>query len=300
MPPRTHNPRRTAGLGLVGLILALAGCESLRDIAPGLPTDSVAAGPAAPTVRKPGKHWLRLSQYVFYSDSPLAEDDPLFRDLEGLPEQIQRELRLPPGTQVVQVFLFPSQDAYEAFMREHYPWLPVRRAYFIADQKRPGTPEDLVVYTWMGEHLRTDLRHELTHAVLHGVLKGVPLWLDEGLAGFFEQPVAHDGVNPAHLDALRRGDFTPDLARLEQLAAVKQMEKAEYREAWAWTHFFLRGDAAARTALLGYLAELRNDPDPGPLLPAVRAAVADPDRALLDHLNRTELPTPIARTSAVE
>ena len=40
----------------------------------------------------------------------------------------------------------------------------------------------------MGDHLRTDLRHELTHALLHGVLKDVPLWLDEGLAGFFELP----------------------------------------------------------------------------------------------------------------
>ncbi|GIT30210.1 MAG: hypothetical protein Ct9H300mP1_22560 [Planctomycetaceae bacterium] len=31
-----------------------------------------------------------------------------------------------------------------------------------------------------------DLRHEFTHGVLHSSLKRVPLWLDEGLAEYFE------------------------------------------------------------------------------------------------------------------
>ncbi|MCZ2343765.1 MAG: DUF1570 domain-containing protein [Bacteroidales bacterium] len=294
---RFPNLIRTGFLGLTVGMTASAGCESLRTLAPTLPAGTTPAPtpPTSTTVHKPGKHWLRLSQYVFYSDAPLTADDPLFRELEGLPEQIQRELKLPPSTQVIQVFLFNSQDAYESFMRERYPWLPVRRAYFIADQKRPGTQDDLVVYTWLGEHLRTDLRHELTHAILHGVLKGVPLWLDEGLAGFFEQPVGHDGVNPSHLDTLRKSTFTPDLARLEKLGQVKQMEKAEYREAWAWVHFCLRGNPGAKTALLSYMARLREDADPGPLLPALQAAVPHPGPALLDHLARTELPGPVAR-----
>ena len=72
----------------------------------------------------------------------------------------------------------------------------------------------------MGDHLRTDLRHELTHALLHSVLKDVPLWLDEGLAGYFELPPENDGVNPQHLELLRRGPFQPDLARLESLEQV--------------------------------------------------------------------------------
>lgn len=302
MPSRITKLVRTCIAGLAVAVGAAIGCESLRTLPDTVPP-GVAASAQQPTttaILKPGKHWLRLSQYVFYSDTPLAADDPVFRELEGLPEQIQQELRLPPGTQVIQVFLFDSQEKYEAFMRERYPWLPVRRAYFIADGKKPGAQEDLVVYTWLGEHLRTDLRHELTHAVLHGVLKGVPLWLDEGLAGFFEQPVAYDGINPSHLDTLRRGDFQPDLTRLEKLGQVKQMEKAEYREAWAWVHFCLRGDPAARTALLQYLALLRDNPNPGPLLPTLQATIPNPDRAILEHIARTELPTPVARGRIAE
>ena len=51
---------------------------------------------APPAVaKKPSKYQQRRSQYVFYSDFPLEMSDPLFRELEELPEQLQNELRLP-------------------------------------------------------------------------------------------------------------------------------------------------------------------------------------------------------------
>ena len=62
------------------------------------------------------------------------------------------------------------------------------------------------------------------------------------------------------------------------------MEKPEYREAWAWTHFLLRGDPQARAALLDYVQELRTNPTPGPLLPKLQAAYPDPAAALTEHL----------------
>jgi hypothetical protein len=136
----------------------------------------------------------------------------------------------------------------------------------------------------MGEHLRTDLRHELTHAVLHGVLKGVPLWLDEGLAGFFELPPSSDGVNASNRDTLLAGPFVPDLARLEKLGQVKQMEKPEYREAWAWVHLLLRGSPEVKAVLLDYVQTLRTNPNPGPILPKLTDAAGDPAKALTDHL----------------
>ncbi len=285
--PRPAVRARLAALALVGL----AGCESLRPAAPVPPAGGPAPLAAASIPKKPGGIYPpgRVGPFVFYYDAPFPADDPVFRDLETLPDQIQRELRLPVGTAFVQVYLFPDQDKYEAFMRDRFPWLPPRRAYFVTDQKRPGGADDLQVYTWMGDHLRTDLRHELTHGLLHGVLKGVPLWLDEGLAGFFEQPVEADGVNFDHLDKLRRaGPF--DLARLEKVTKVEQMEKPEYRESWAWVHYCLRGDPAARAALLEYLQALRETPAPGPLVPRLRAILPDPEAAVAAHLQRTAVP----------
>ncbi len=286
MPRRFPRPARLAGLAAVGC--GLVGCESIKTHAPAIPVPGGARAQAAGLApKKPGGAHppLRVSRFVFYADTPLIADDPIFRELERLPDQLADELRLPESTAVIQVYLFADQEKYEAFMRDRYPWLPVRRAYFIADQRRPGAGDDLQVFTWLGDHLRTDLRHELTHALLHGVLKSVPLWLDEGLAGYFEQPPANGGVNWDHLDKLRQG-LAPDLARLEKIREVKQMEKPEYREAWAWTHFLLRGDPSARAALLDYIQELRSNPTPGVILPRLQAAYPDPATALTEHLGR--------------
>ena len=121
----------------------------------------------------------------------------------------------------------------------------------------------------MGDHLKTDLRHELTHALLNAVLKGVPLWLDEGLAGYFELPPANEGLNLVHLEILQRGPFEPDLARLERFDQVRQMEKPEYRESWAWVYFMLHADPATRRVLLDYLQILhQSQPRPAPAAPA--------------------------------
>jgi hypothetical protein len=288
-PPRRRRIIAVAtAAGVLGL--TVGGCETLKSggqLAPAA-SDATALAATQAVPRRPSQHWLRVSQYVFHSDSQLDANNPLFQELEDLPEQIQTELMLPPGETLVQVFLFDSQERYEAYMQARYPRLPLRRAYFIAEP-RAGGGDDLLVFTWLGENLRTDLRHELTHATLHGVLKGVPLWLDEGLASFFELPPSTDGVNVGHLDALRRGPFLPDLARLEKLGQVRQMEKPEYREAWAWVHLMLRGRPEARQVLLDYVQQLRTTPNPGPLLPKLKDALIDPNQALADHLARADV-----------
>ena len=74
-----------------------------------------------------------------------------------------------------------------------------------------GGPRDLLVYTFWSDHLRQDLRHELTHALLNGVTKEVPLWLDEGLAEYYELPPERDGMNAGHLQAFRKGEVTANL-----------------------------------------------------------------------------------------
>lgn len=299
--------RRVAArlLGWAGALLAAAGCETLlprpqptepvaetkSDV---VPARGVEPGPSPAT--PPGKESTRRGPYVFYHDFTVDRADPLFAELEALPDEVCGELGLPPYTGIVQVFLFDTQDRYERYMRSRYRHLPTRRAYFIAEPRVGGGADDLKVFTWTGDHLRADLRHELTHALLHGVLKDVPLWLDEGLAGYFELPPEQRGVNPQHLEMLRRGPFLPDLGRLERLDQVRQMEKPEYREAWAWVHLMLRGPAPAKAALADYLQQLRGTDRPGPLQPRLREALGDPEAALADHLAR--LATPRTRAAA--
>jgi hypothetical protein len=295
MMPEAESPARHPGrttvvlVAVCCLVFAILGCESFRQTGFQTPTLPETPQLRQDQAKRPAKHWLRVGQYVFYADSPLDQNDPLYRELAELPDQIQTELQLPPGESMIQVFLFENQDRYDAFLKSRYPKFPNRRAYFVAEPRGTG-PDELLVFTWMSDNLRTDLRHELTHATLHSVLKGVPLWLDEGLAGYFELPPSANGVNPSHLEVLRRGPFQPDLGRLEKLGQVNQMEKPEYREAWAWVHLMLRGDVQARGVLLEYMQQLRTTSSPAPLLPRLREIAADPNQALADHLTRTEFP----------
>jgi len=253
------------------------------------------AGPVAP-----GKHWFRESQFVFLYDFDLPREQPLFRELVDLRGQVYKELQLPSSRATVQVYVFQDREHYEQFMTARHPELPKRRAFFLAQARTPGGPEDLVVYTYWGEKIREDLRHELTHALLHSVLKDVPLWLDEGLAEYFEAPPEAHGTNYQHLNQLRLSGDTlhPDLTRLEGLSKVEQMTPAEYREAWAWVHLMLRDRSEAKTVLLTYLQKLRTNSDPGPLEPSLVAVFPHPNDALEKHLARLDSgtnPTPTAQ-----
>lgn len=241
----------------------------------------------------PGKYGFRRSSYYFLFDFDLNQKLPLFRELEVLRDQVYKELQLPTADTVIKVYIFEDKERYERFMQARYPELPKRRAFFVAQPPRMGGAEDLLVYTYWGDgvKVREDLRHELTHALLHSVLLDVPLWLDEGLAEYFEVPPECKGVHYQHLNLIRRaanGPFQPDLARLEQLSQVQQMSPAEYRESWAWVHLMLRDTPEAKAVLLDYLQQLRVNRNPGFLGPKLAQAFPVLNEALEKHLARLD------------
>jgi hypothetical protein len=281
--------RSDAGTRSIALLLCsflLAGCSIFRGETAS--DDREKSDAALPSVPGPGKFHHRESQYVFYSDFQLNPTLPLFKELSDMREQICRELQLPPSNTVIQVFLFEDQERYEKFMRSRYSELPVRRAFFIKQPRNGGNADDLLVFTFWGKDVRQDLRHELTHGILHSVLKDVPLWLDEGLAEVYELPPENNGVNPGHMEQIRKTSFQPNLAKLEQLSEVKHMQRPEYREAWAWAHFMLRGKPESKTALLDYLQTLRVPNPTGQLLPKLREVHPSPNEALVEHLSRLD------------
>jgi hypothetical protein len=125
---------------------------------------------------------------------------------------------------------------------------------------------------------------------LHGSVASLPLWLDEGLAEYFESPHEPGGANREHLSLLMSDEkepWVPDLVRLEGLADVRQMSPRDYREAWAWVHFLLQGTPENRERLREYLSDLRTSaPDAAPLSQRFQQ-VEDPEstnRELLVHL----------------
>lgn len=268
---------------LVAILATACGCNLFRFAVVHPERDPPSVGPAP----LPHKFQQKVEQFVLISDFEFV-DPPLFKDLRRLHKDVNDELKLPAArsSNPILVYLFEDRDHYERFMHSRYPDLPMRRAFFVAQPRGVGGGDDLLVYTFLGDHLRQDLRHELTHAMLHSVLKDVPLWLDEGLAEYFELPPEVRGVNRAHLALMRREGFHPDLARLEQLNLVQQMTPAEYREAWSWVHLMLHGNPEGRQVLLSYLKQLRTTPTPGPLMPRLKTCYPDMNDALRGHLAR--------------
>lgn len=281
------------------LIAAWLACASILLVQTGCATTSTARNTLVPT-----GHKTQAGPYAIYTNFPLAPDDSAVRQLQSLERQIEATLglRVDPGEAPVEVYILDDRKAFTHFLTFYYPELPPRRAFFFAQGPRR------VVYTYLGDRLEEDLRHEATHALVNAACDDLPLWLDEGLAEYFEVDPALDGRNDEHLKRLPAdlaSGWTPDLRRLEALQDVRQMTPRDYRESWAWVHYMLHNSAASRSALLGYLRDPRRAEGPS-LADRLESVGAEDSPRLLAHLNRVregelavERDPSIARASTV-
>ena len=210
----------------------------------------------------------------------LAPLDAFFQELSGLEQELQRTLAVPPTSARVEVFLLADEDSHRRFLSELYPHVPYRRALYVQRSGRGA------VYAYQHAELPVDLRHECTHALLHASLSMVPLWLDEGLAEYFEMPEAGRAFDHPHLSALRwnlRLGMLRSVESLEEHSELKDMGGVEYRFAWAWVHFMLHGPLPVHRALVEYLADIRRGESPGLLSERLRMATPDLDERMIQH-----------------
>lgn len=202
----------------------------------------------------PTNHKFRAGPFLISSDFELKADSPVVLGLKSLEGEVARSLDLDDTTAdaVIEIYILNDRESFSHFLKFYYPELPSRRAFFMA---RDGSR---VVYTYASPKLEEDLRHEATHALLNLRFGDLPLWLDEGLAEYFEVVDAADAGARKHLDRLPADlakGWKPDLVRLEGLKNIHQMTPDDYREAWAWVYWFLNQPGPRRASLLAYLRE---------------------------------------------
>jgi len=253
-------------VGWLVIVGPLGGCAASLAVRPTLPS--------AYRVDRP--------PLVFHTDFPLASQHRLLEEMIARRDDLGRLLGLPGSNEPIHVYLFEDAARFEAFVRRYHPDFPDRRAFFLETDTR------LVVYAQWGDRVAEDLRHEVTHAYLHAVVPNLPLWLDEGLAEYFETPRGQRGLNGEHLQLLtarlRHGDWVPDLARLEALPESLDMSLADYAEAWAWTHLLLEGPPPGRAILQSFLQHLRQYGWAEPISTRLFQALPAPHQALVDHI----------------
>ena len=198
--------------------------------------------------------------------------------------ELCRRLGLPALREQVHVYVFDGEDKLRKFMQTSHPTFPDRRAFFVE------TETELAIYAQGGERLATDLRHEMTHAYLHSAMANLlPLWLDEGLAKYFEIPPGQHGLNRQYVqqiaDAMQQGAWHPNLRRLEQLDPTGDMSQADYVESWAWVHYLLESQPPQADLLRQYLADLRPKQRPvESFTTRLTALVGHPEWELLEHV----------------
>ena len=230
----------------------------------------------------PADKTIVCDQLVINSDFTLPKKHRLLAELTLRRSDIAARLQLPTSDEPINVYLYKNETDYRKYMVSQFPDFRDRRALFVKDDT------SLKVIAHWGPRVGEDLRHEVTHGYLHSVVPNLPLWLDEGIAEYFETQRGKRGFNSPHVyllsNAFRRGDWTPDLQRLEAIKRPESLTQSDYAEAWLWVHFLIESDTHSRKFLQDYLARLRMSGQAGDVTEKLEEWDLDVQQRLLDHL----------------
>lgn len=267
---RRGSPRRALATVAGCLVLASTGCRALT-----------------PDPTLPLQHELVERPLVIHSDFRLPPDHPVLDQLVAEREAVAERLRIVVPERPIPVYLFERAEAYHAYIGRRFPEFPSRRAFFVETDDAPA------VYAYYGERVAEDLRHEVAHGYLHAAIPNIPLWIDEGLAEYFEVPPGRRGFHASHLARLTTlldmAAWHPRLERLESIVSVAQMRQRDYAEAWAWVHFFLETTPARRQRLRAYLRDLQTGRPAAPLSQRLGGPVDAVERQLITYVRQLEL-----------
>jgi hypothetical protein len=194
--------------------------------------------------------------FVLRADAKLPNAPSILSELQELQEDLVKTLGIDPAADWIEIYIYRDRAALDRFTADLLPDSEPRPALFVQG-RGPA-----MVLTYRGDNLAVDLRHETTHALLHQYVENLPLWLDEGLAEYFEEPVDRRRDHHAHLSALREPgaiDDLPSLTQIEAKSDLSELALRDYQAAWAWTHYLLHGPLVLRAELRAYLADSAED-----------------------------------------
>ena len=233
-------------------------------------------------VNAPARCIESYQHITFTSDSPFDTSQEWVRALAHHQQTVANLLDRKPTSPPIRVVLFDNGEEYFQFCRQNFPNLPERRALFV----KHG--QNFILYAVRGKELPVDLRHETTHAYLHHLVPGIPLWLDEGLAEYFEigdhREVGHE-KHLKHVVQLLDDGWKPNLPKLEQHRDMTTFGSDQYAESWLWVHFCQHYSPVTQSVWKKYLHDLaKAEHATGvPLQPRIYKAIPNADELLIAH-----------------
>lgn len=226
---------------------------------------------------------------VCASDQPLSDMEMIIREIAQLQHDLKAYLAIAEAREKIELCIFSSEKSYLTFLRKEFPDAPMDRRALYVKKKGPG-----IVLVQKTKDFEVDLRHEMTHAILHASIDRIPIWIDEGLAKYFEPPPDRRAFSNPYISRIRRNcnfGLVPSLERLEKLRDVGEMDVKEYRESWAWVHFMIHDSPQTHQLLADYLFLLSehsrdtgsaNAPPPR-IAPSLRKTAKDPVAQFKKH-----------------
>lgn len=199
---------------------------------------------------------FQFEQFHVHSEVLAGLVFPAIKELPPLKQRLAEALQIEVSDTTIDILIFSSSANYRAYIRQRVPEAVNRPAVFVKG------PDALWVHLVYKQGWEVDLRHETTHALLHGSLPYMPIWLDEGLAKYFELPTSAQGMQTGYRNGIVwRNRFRQSLRtkELEQLRQISDVRGEHYRDSWAWVYFCLHHSDDSRRFLQEYLQTIQRE-----------------------------------------
>ena len=234
----------------------------------------------ARAAREPWAEQRQIGPFAVHSQFSLKAHAGLFADLAQIQQDLKRCLAIGEPREPIQMYLFSDKASYRRYVGARFPKAPNRPALFI---KSGGVS---MVFAYRSKQFEIDVRHETTHALLHADLPMVPLWLDEGLAEYFEVAPKDRARGNSYMGTMRlmaQLGVAPKISALEKKSSVSEMGGSHYRYCWAWVHFMLHGPGEAHRELVRYLDDIRAKTPPGQLSERLSRRIPQLNKQFVKH-----------------
>ena len=217
----------------------------------------------------PKSHKLETKHYLIESDIDIKTCKDAARVLEGALEFYAGDLgwRVQKKGDAAQrrfrVFIFSGKAGFDSYLKDLGGVPPIHTA---AGLYVPSLRQLLIWNLPNRTNMLSTIRHEGLHQYLDVVLPNIPVWLNEGLAEYFERSrtaLGKPSPTTIHHSHLRRL-----AARPSALNPIKLMHSTRnqfygnpahnYAQAWALVHFMRRGPHKWRRIFKTLVAELRS------------------------------------------
>jgi hypothetical protein len=219
------------------------------------------------------------SGFHFYSLGPPKVLEQQIQGVLRLPEELNQELGIAFRGLDVHILVFDSRRSLDEYLHRYYPGLRAANSMYIRDQG-PG-----LILTWFHADWLVDVRHEATHALLHAKRASIPLWIDEGLAEYFEYPSGSSSgdsfaikSHPVHTKLihtqLRFGQFA-NLEEQERWDPNKRLSNQQYRDAWGSVAFLLNHSDQSKNEFRFYVKDLLENRASGNLSYRLQQTIPD-------------------------